>query len=266
MKKLVLGCLAIFMVVGLNIPGAYASENGVYVLNGNNQYFSAESITQNGTTLVPLRGVFETLGATVVWNQKDKTITAQKDNKKVWLKVGSKSAKVNGNAVVISIAPKVTEGKVLVPLRFVSEALNAKVDWNKDAASIKIVGSNSVNQNMSNWLGDYYNSGYSGTGFYTGLVVNQKTASTIKFTPKTGYRYDPTTTQNLAGYQMPWKFSYEQQLEAKLTSTTTAKFNSQGCTFDMELVGNSIYVENMSNGCGFTNIAESLDEYSNYDK
>lgn len=265
MKKLVLAFFTLFLIIGLNIQGASASENGVYVVNGESSYFSKDGINQNGTTLVPLRGIFETLGATVLWNQKDKTITAKKNGKTIWLKVGSKSAKVNGNKVAVTVAPIVKDGKVFVPLRFVSEALNATVGWNQETATVTIVGANSSSKTPSNWLGDYYNRGYSGTGVLTDLVVNKKTPTTIQFTSETGYRYDPTNGY-LAGYQMPWKFFYVDG-EAKLTSDTTAKYNSKGCTFDMTLVDNSIYITNMSSACGFTNIEETVDdEYTMYTK
>ncbi|KGR76856.1 copper amine oxidase N-terminal domain-containing protein [Ureibacillus sinduriensis] len=129
----------------LTANNANAAGNISIDINGEKQSFSNKAIVENGNTLVPLRGIFEELGATVYWNPETQTINAKKGNTDVWLKIGSKQTKVNGVVNYISVPAKVKNGSTLVPLRFISESLGATVDWNQKAKSIKITqgGSNS---------------------------------------------------------------------------------------------------------------------------
>jgi len=83
----------------------------------------------NGRVLVPLRGVFEQLGASVDWNSNSQTVTADGHGRHVELQIGSFDASVNGHAVTLDVPPQVTDGTTMVPLRFLGQALGAKVDW-----------------------------------------------------------------------------------------------------------------------------------------
>ena len=116
---------------------AEASGIGIYV-NDYYQSYSNLASVEKGTTLVPLRGIFEELGATVVYDAKSKTITATRGNKKVWLKIGSRTAKLNGKNVTLNVAPKVVRGNTLVPLRFISESLGATVQYDSRSRIVDI--------------------------------------------------------------------------------------------------------------------------------
>ena len=94
------------------------------------------------------------------------------------------------------------------------------------------------------WIGSYYNSSYSGTGISTKLYVYKKTSNNIYFLSRTGYRYDPTNG-DLAGYEMPWKFS-NYYGSAKITSSTSASFSSKSCKATFKSVGNTIRVTEKS--------------------
>jgi hypothetical protein len=100
------------------------------MLNGQPLATSVPPIVDNGHTLVPMRDIFQALGATVVWNPNDRSIAAQRQSTHVWLQIGNRTAKVDGRQVWLPQAPIVTNGSTLVPLRFVSEALGAQVSWN----------------------------------------------------------------------------------------------------------------------------------------
>ncbi|MER1956823.1 MAG: stalk domain-containing protein [Solibacillus sp.] len=89
-----------------------------------------DGILYENRSLVPLRSVFEALGATVSWDGEYKRITAERhDNKKITLTVDSNKALVNGTEETIDVPAKVFNGKTYVPLRFVSQVLGASVDW-----------------------------------------------------------------------------------------------------------------------------------------
>lgn len=81
----------------------------------------------NGTTFVPLRFVSDKLGGAL--DLKGKDITIVKGDRTVKLTIGAKTATVNGKTVTLDKASFAKNGRTLVPLRFVSEALGEKVKW-----------------------------------------------------------------------------------------------------------------------------------------
>jgi len=93
---------------------------------------------ENGVTLVPLRAIFQALGAEVEWNGTTQTVTARKGGTTVMLIIGQKTAYKNGNPVDLQVPGRIVDGRTLVPLRFVSEALGAKVDWEGNTQTITI--------------------------------------------------------------------------------------------------------------------------------
>ncbi|MWC30331.1 stalk domain-containing protein [Paenibacillus sp. MMS18-CY102] len=96
-------------------------------------------LMNNGSVLVPLRDIFERLGASVSWDQGLQTIQAQKGSTKVYLQIGNKTAYSNNQKVQLNAAPQLVNGSTFVPLRFVSEVFNCKVQWNKEKLTVFIV-------------------------------------------------------------------------------------------------------------------------------
>lgn len=76
-----------------------------------------------------MRVLFEAVGAEVTWNEKLKSVVAEKGDKNIILRLNSFKAEINGKTVDLDVPPRVTEGRVFVPLRFVGEALEAEVEW-----------------------------------------------------------------------------------------------------------------------------------------
>ncbi|MCX7749909.1 MAG: copper amine oxidase N-terminal domain-containing protein [Clostridia bacterium] len=106
--------------------------------NGSKLNFDVPPTILNGRTLVPLRVIFESLGASVIWDSATKTITAKKDGKEIKLKIDSKIAYVNGVEVQLDVPAMIVNGRTLVPARFISESLGAKVDWNDQRKTVLI--------------------------------------------------------------------------------------------------------------------------------
>lgn len=96
----------------------------------------------DGRTLLPLRSLFESLGAEVNWNAKSNTVIATKGSTKVELTINSKTVKINGTKKTLDVPAKLINGSTMVPVRFVSEALGAKVEWNQknNYALIRVQG------------------------------------------------------------------------------------------------------------------------------
>lgn len=89
-------------------------------------------------TLVPLRAIFEKLGATVEWDQATQTATATKGADEVRITIDSTTAYVNGQAQTLDVPAMAIDGRTLVPVRFVSEALQADVQWIQETQTVQI--------------------------------------------------------------------------------------------------------------------------------
>lgn len=92
-----------------------------------------------GNTMVPIRFVSEKLGAEVKWDNAKQIVTISFKGKTIVMPVGSKTVTVDGQAVTLTTSATKKEGRVMVPLRFVSEALNAEVKWDGSSYAINIV-------------------------------------------------------------------------------------------------------------------------------
>lgn len=93
---------------------------------------------QQNVTMVPLRVISEGLGAKVAWSQAAKTVTIQKDGSTLALVVGEQTAQVNGATVGLDVSVENTQGRTMVPLRFVSEQLGLGVDWNQQLKTVSL--------------------------------------------------------------------------------------------------------------------------------
>lgn len=109
----------------------------VYI-EGEKQSYEQPPVNSNGNVLVPLRAIFESLGATVEWNSSTQTVTATREGRTVVLTIGSKTAYINGAAVTLSAEPQLVNGYTMVPVRFVSEAFGGEVEWNGEASSVVV--------------------------------------------------------------------------------------------------------------------------------
>lgn len=102
------------------------------------KYDNVRPRIENNRTLVPIRAVTESLGAEVTWDEETQTITITKDGNEVVLQIGSTSILVNGVEVECEVAAKIENGRTLVPLRIISEALRKTVDWDEESGTIII--------------------------------------------------------------------------------------------------------------------------------
>ncbi len=107
-------------------------------LNGKKIEFSQSPIVENGYTLVPMRNIFEALGAEVSWDQATRTVTAKKDDKEMKITVDSKVAKVNGSEYQLDVPARNINGSVLVPLRFIGEQLGVDVKWDGSTKTVTL--------------------------------------------------------------------------------------------------------------------------------
>ncbi len=109
------------------------------VVDGKDIVFDQKPIIENSRTLVPMRAIFEALGATVEWFPKNESITAVNNGKTITMKIGNKNISVNEtDTIVLDVAPKIINSRTLVPLRAVSEVFDAEVVWDNNSRTVTI--------------------------------------------------------------------------------------------------------------------------------
>lgn len=136
--KLILG-MALVSVLFWTAPALSAPT---VVLDGRQISFDVPPTVENGRTLVPMRAIFEAMGATVSWNQQTLTATAIKSDTTVIIQLGSTTPTINGEAKMLDVSAKIVNGRMLVPLRFVGEAFGDAVNWDEVTQTINIDSTN----------------------------------------------------------------------------------------------------------------------------
>ena len=122
MKKVVLILLvAVLLTVSVSAVDLYVDTNLIET--------DTPPTIVSGRTLVPLRAIFEALGATVDWDAETKTATGTRDDTTVVIQIGSTTAFVNNEPKELDVPAQIINSRTMVPARFVSEAMNCIVSW-----------------------------------------------------------------------------------------------------------------------------------------
>ncbi|AIE87454.1 stalk domain-containing protein [Fimbriimonas ginsengisoli] len=110
----------------------------------------------NGRVLVPLRGVFEEMGAYVQWRPNSRSVVATRGDSDVRLRIGDRTATVDGHEVTLDVPAMIINGATMVPIRFLSESLGAEVRWREAERLVMIQTSGegrgqSIDQTPRTW-------------------------------------------------------------------------------------------------------------------
>ncbi|THF74393.1 copper amine oxidase N-terminal domain-containing protein [Cohnella fermenti] len=142
------GSLFVLTANGAVRPPTFVSV----VMDGQKIWFpdAQAYIDENSRTLVPVRFVAETMGAKVGWEADTRTVPIERDGQKILLTIGANEAKVNDDDVSFDTKAVMSGGRTFVPLRFVSEVLGAKVEWDGDTSTV-FISTKDDNGTMDPW-------------------------------------------------------------------------------------------------------------------
>ncbi len=120
-------------------PGTAEGSSGIKIfINEQALTMDQPPTTIDGRVLVPFRVLFEALGGTVTWDPETKTVTGRRGDTTIALQIEDRIAVVNQNKVALDVAARVINGRTMVPLRFVSENLGARVEYDEETQAIGI--------------------------------------------------------------------------------------------------------------------------------
>lgn len=147
MNKKLISILSSAALTAAGASSAFAADDITVKLDGNVIKFDVAPIIENDRTLVPLRAIFEALGAQVEWDGANETVISAKGNRSCVLQIGNENMFVttDGNTEIktLDVPAKIVEDRTLIPLRAVSEAYNCTVDWDGETRTVTIASAKS---------------------------------------------------------------------------------------------------------------------------
>lgn len=130
--------LTLILAVLLGVFTLNVNADIKITVDGKELKIKEKVIIENSRSLVPLRGVFEALGAELEYDKDGKFAVVKKDNAEIMLSNNEKFAYINGTLQKNDVASKIVNARFRVPLRLVAESIGAEVSWNGKKRLISI--------------------------------------------------------------------------------------------------------------------------------
>ncbi len=139
MKKIIALLLSLTLTISLAFVPVSAEETPVQVmLDGQYITFDVAPATINDRTMVPVRAIFEALGAIVAWLPETNTVLSTLNTTEIRLTINDATLYKNGTAIPLDVPAQIVDGRTLVPVRAISEAYNCQVGWNQKNRTVVI--------------------------------------------------------------------------------------------------------------------------------
>lgn len=140
MKKILISLSAILMMFSFT---AHAQDVTVKV-NGSVLGPPVPAQIVNDRTMLPMRSIFERLGAQVTWLEEDRIIVATKDKSLIVMQIDNTKMSVQNilsdevTEILLDSPPFIQNDSTMVPVRAVAETLGAKVEWDPETYTVTI--------------------------------------------------------------------------------------------------------------------------------
>jgi len=152
MKKIIATILAASVMTA---SAAVLAEEPIKILVNDVQIsFDAEPFIENDRTLVPMRAIFEALGAQVAWDGEDRTVISYDpvSDVSITMQIDSDVMFVGETAVKLDVPAKIVSDRTFVPLRAISESMNSEVNWDGATRTVAIKKDLSAVQFENPWV------------------------------------------------------------------------------------------------------------------
>lgn len=165
MKKRVLSMVVMAALLLTMWSGVAFADNDIVTvfLDGKELEFDVPAQTINDRTMVPIRAIFENMGAIVEWDEATSSAICTKDSTVVKMTIDSKDMYINNQVKELDVAPVVINGRTLAPARYVAEAFGADVQWDAATQRVNIFTQKSLSPTqeavakLRNWININYN-------------------------------------------------------------------------------------------------------------
>ena len=133
MKRIIAGLTSLMLL--LSSSAVFAAEEVTVTLNGRVLSFDVPAQIIDDRTMVPMRKIFEELGAEVEWYEAEQGIVAIKDSTIIIMKIDAPMMQVadletnEQKQIELDVPPQIVDSRTLVPVRAISESLGVSVDW-----------------------------------------------------------------------------------------------------------------------------------------
>ena len=139
-KKIIASVLAVASVLTVS-AGALADDNITVTVNGNNVSFvEITPFIENDHTLVPMREIFEAIGADVQWDNETRTVISYDSvsDVSITMQIDSDVMYVNGDAVTLETPAKIVGSSTVVPVRAIAEGMHSVVGWDEATKTVTV--------------------------------------------------------------------------------------------------------------------------------
>ncbi|MED4351124.1 copper amine oxidase N-terminal domain-containing protein [Schinkia azotoformans] len=123
------------------VPATFTIGSTTYKVGEVEKTMDVAPFVEAGRTFMPVRYVAEAIGISkenILWDQATQTATFIKAGNVAQLKVGSKTLTVNGANISMDTAAKVKDGRTVIPVRFVAQALGASVNYDEANKTVTV--------------------------------------------------------------------------------------------------------------------------------
>ncbi|MGD8192649.1 N-acetylmuramoyl-L-alanine amidase [Brevibacillus ginsengisoli] len=136
--------ICLMLVVPCMVSAAASSPSDAIhlVIEGKQVEADVPPMISDGRTMVPVRVVAEKMGAEVQWDQDTQTATVIQGQKSIKMQLDNIQASINDKSVKLDTPPQIMNHRMLLPLRFVGEALGSTIGW--DPTSRTVIANQSV--------------------------------------------------------------------------------------------------------------------------
>lgn len=137
-KKIISLIMAVAILFCIFSISASADGEIKVLLNDEKINFDVQPQLIKGRTMVPMRAIFEALGAEIEWHEETRSVTAVKDGTEILITLDDNHMLVGYRMVILDVPAVELGGRTLVPVRAVSEAFNCNVGWDEKTSTVKI--------------------------------------------------------------------------------------------------------------------------------
>ena len=144
MKKIIAMALTAALAAGAMAMPVMADDEPIKIVVNDAELVIPEGDTtpfiENDRTLVPMRAIFEALGAKVNWDGETKTIVSYDpiSDVSITMQIDSANMFVGEEKVELDVPAKIVNDRTVVPIRAIAEGMNSKVDWDGETRTVTV--------------------------------------------------------------------------------------------------------------------------------